>query len=39
MVMNVLMDLFGSVCTVYQMMEAVSIGQIVCAKHLDCKVP
>jgi len=39
MVINVLEGHFESVYTGHQMMEAVSPGQIVCADHLDCKVP
>jgi len=39
MVLNVLEDHFGSVCTGNQVIAAVGPGQIVCADHLDCTVP
>jgi len=38
MVMNVLDEHYGSVCTGHQMMEAAGPGQIVCSDHLDCTV-
>jgi len=38
MVMNVVEEHFGSVYMGHQMMEAVGVGQIVCADHLDYMV-
>jgi hypothetical protein len=37
--MNVLKEVFGSLYTGHQMMEAVGRDQIVCADHLNYMVP
>jgi hypothetical protein len=39
MVMKVLKELFGSVYTGHQIIEAIGPGQIICGDHLDYMTP